>query len=375
MPPKPRTRIPNLPKYVSESNGRIVYRPRIPKEWQHLIATDKSGFLRPPVRLGKPGDPEAYILNGYLAAKASLEARIGSVKHTLRWVIDEYKKSKSFKALAIESQRQAEVLSRILDHPVSIDGKDSTLGDLQITHISKPVVRRLAEKRLDDYQAKGRKGTVQVNREITFLSSATKWAMNYLDNLGLIENPFRIIKFKEEPNRRYVTDEEYEIQYKQAARIAEYLPVIFEITYLVASRGIETLDIKLTDIDPDRNTGGIYVHRRKGSKDNFIEWSDRLYQAYLAAKALHAKHKIASIDAPLILGSHGHQLRKSALDTAMQRLKKLMESEGLGDIFWSLHKLKSKGVSDARDARIAGHKSEAMRERYKTKIERHKPAK
>jgi hypothetical protein len=59
----------------------------------------------------------------------------------------------------------------------------------------------------------------------------------------------------------------------------------------------------------------------------------------------------------------------------MQRLKKLMESEGMGDVYWSLHKLKSKGVSDARDDRIAGHKSEAMRERYKTKIERHKPAK
>ena len=371
---KPRTRYPNLPKYVTESNGRIVYRPRVPKDWQGIIPMDRSGFLKPPIKLGKPTDPEPYLLNGYLAARASLEARVGSVKHTLRWLIEEYKKSKTFKSLAIESQRQADFLCRILDHPICIDGRDSTLGDLLVTHISKPMVRRLAEKRLEDYKAKGRKGTVLVNREITFLSSATKWAMNYLDNLGLVENPFRIIKFKEEPNRRYVTDEEYETQYKLAGTIADYLPVIFEITYLVASRGIETLDIKLSDIEPDRKTGGIYVHRRKGSKDNFIEWSDRLYQAYLNAKGLHAKHRISSIEAPLIIGSHGQQLRKSALDTAMQRLKKLMESEGLGDVYWSLHKLKSKGVSDARDDRIAGHRSEAMRERYKTKIERHKPA-
>jgi hypothetical protein len=50
-----------------------------------------------------------------------------------------------------------------------------------------------------------------------------------------------------------------------------YLPVLFEITYTVASRGIKTLDIKLSQMDLDRATGGIYVDRRKGNDCNYIE--------------------------------------------------------------------------------------------------------
>ena len=75
------------------------------------------------------------------------------------------------------------------------------------------------------------------------------------------------------------------------------------------------------------------------------------------------------IDAPLIIGMKGRKLPKSGLDTAMKRLKKKMEEMGLGDNFWSLHKLKAKGVSDAENKRIVGHRSEAMREQYNVKTE------
>lgn len=88
-------------------------------------------------------------------------------------------------------------------------------------------------------------------------------------------------------------DDEYDIQLDVAGDMFDYLPVLFEITYLIASRGVETLDIKLSQIDSDRTTGGIYVDRRKGSDSNIIEWPDRLYEAYQAALKLHQKHKIA----------------------------------------------------------------------------------
>lgn len=58
----------------------------------------------------------------------------------------------------------------------------------------------------------------------------------------------------------------------------------------------------------------------------------------------------------------------------MARLKKRMRAEGLGDVFWTLHRLKAKGVSDADNDKIAGHRTEAMRNRYNVKIERFKPA-
>jgi integrase len=181
-------------------------------------------------------------------------------------------------------------------------------------------------------------------------------------------------KFKVDENERYVTDEEYDIQYKIAAEQSEYLPFFFELTYLIASRGVETLDLRTSHIDPDPINGGIYVARRKGSKNNFIEWSDRLYKAYQAAVSMLEKHKANGRDVPLIISSTGHKLSMSGLRTAMHRLKEKMEERKLTNIFWSLHLLKSKGVSDAESDHIAGHKTERMRNKYKTKIERHKAA-
>lgn len=369
-------------KYVSNSNGRIVYRPRIPANQRHLVETDKHGFIKPPIKLGTPSDTDAAILQAYITVKNSLESRLAAAQagpdaenKTLRYIVGQYMESTKFKALSSKSQKDAKNLKRILTHPMQAAGHALTLGDISIKHITQPMANRLAEKRLRNYQEAGRKGTAQVNRELTFLHTATAWAMHMIDNLGIHANPFKTDKFKEHPRDRYVTDTDYQIQRKQAEHVADYLPIVFELTYLIASRGVETLDIKLSDIDPNPETGGIFIHRRKGSRDNIINWSPRLFAAYTAAKELHKKRKITAIDAPLIIGRHGQALRKSSLDTAMHRLKKRMESEkiGLGHIFWTLHDLKRKGISDAKDKTIAGHKSEAMRQRYQVKIDRHNP--
>lgn len=143
-----------------------------------------------------------------------------------------------------------------------------------------------------------------------------------------------------------------------------------EITYLTASRGIETLDIKLFDC----TDVGIKTTRRKGSRDNIILWSPRLIEAKNQALALHKCRKILAIDPYLIPGFSGGVMAKSTLDAAFQRLKNLMEARGLGSVYFSLHLLKAKGVSDSEDKRIAGHVTEAMRQRYDVKIHEHKPA-
>lgn len=373
MSPKLRQKYPNLPKYVTESNGRIVYRPRIAPQDQTIIPTDKHGYLKPPIRLGPSDAPEAEILAAYLRASTSLDNQRGAKRRDLRWIIDQYKQSRAFRDLAPGTQKRTTALEKILDHPLMIDGHQQTLGDLQPGLITKPIARRIAEKRLNNYQAAGKKGNVMVNREITFLSTAINWATQHLDGMPT-DNPFRISKFAETSATRYVTDEEYALQTKLAAEIADYLPVVFELTYLLASRGVETLDIKLSDINPDRTTGGILVRRRKGSKDNIIEWSDRLHAAYQAAKNLHAKFTVANIEAPLIIGSHGHKLSQSGIGSAMQRLKKKMDKQHGPGKYWNLHALKHKGITDAKDKHISGHKSESMRQRYDHEIPHHKPA-
>lgn len=362
----------NWPKYVSHSNGRIVYRPRIAPEHRHIIDTDKHGFLRPPIRLGKPGDPETLILAAYLAAKNQIDAQINTRRNTVAWLIEQYMASRKFTSLAPKTQRSARSILGVLDHPMSVAGQPTTLGQIGIHQLTKPIIRRIADRRLEQYQQQGKKGTAIVNRQITLLSTAWRWAEQHLDGIPP-DNPFRIEKFREQPRKRYITDDEYRIQHQVAAEISDYLPILLELTYLTATRGIEAIHIKISDCDPSPD-GGIHIHRRKGSESNTIEWSERLLRAYHDARELHKRHKIADINAPLIIGAHGQQLRPGTVQLAMQRLKREMTARGLENTYWTLHMLKAKAVSDAPSDHIAGHKTEAMRRRYNTKLKRQKPA-
>lgn len=364
----------NLP-YVYYDKGRIVYRPRFSEEDKLAgVESDKSGFLKPPIKLGIDGDPLEAITQAWLAAKQSIRKQVSYKACTLFWIVDQYQKSRKYLELAASSKKRNKDLIKILQHKLEINGQSAVLGDLHIKAVNKPLFARLAEKRLADYRANGRKGNVQVNREITFISSALTWATSNLPELaaiGVKDNPLlNREKLPESQNDRYVTDEDYEVQYAMAAEVADYLQPIMEITYLTASRGIETLDIKLSDC----TDVGIKTTRRKGSRDNIILWSPRLIEAKNQALALHKCRKILAIDPYLIPGFSGGVMAKSTLDAAFQRLKNLMEARGLGSVYFSLHLLKAKGVSDSEDKRIAGHVTEAMRQRYDVKIHEHKPA-
>ena len=100
-----------------------------------------------------------------------------------------------------------------------------------------------------------------------------------------------------------------------------------------------------------------------------------MYAAYEQALSRHKIIKIIPIDPYLIAGFSGEQFNKSAFDDAMQRLKAHMEEKGLSDTYWTLHKLKSKDISDSKDKHIAGHKTEQMRQKYDTKVHTKKPVK
>jgi len=360
-------------KYVHIVNGRVVYRPYITKSERTVdMNLDNHGRIKPPLVLGREGDEPDFIYKAYLNAKEELKKEIYAEANTLGWIVDKYLESRQFKSLAISTQKRSKNLKKILDHPMIINSCDSTLAKLPISQVTKPSFQALAEKRLSDYKKAGRKGEVQVNREITFISGAIRWATNYIHDLGISQNPLKgFVKITETPDNRYVTDDEYDIQFREAEFIADYLQPIFELTYLLATRGIETLDIRMSDCTNE----GIRTHRRKGSKDNIIAWSNRLTKAYKLAISRHKNFKVMQVDPYLITGFSGGQLTKSTLDDAMQRLKRRMVKNGCGDVYWSLHKLKSKGVSDSDNKRIAGHKTEQMRQKYDTKLHIFKPAK
>ncbi|WP_319548105.1 hypothetical protein [Desulfogranum marinum] len=370
--PKKRTINTWLPKYVFMVNGRVVYRPYIPKGKRDLIATDKQGRLKPPIKLGVPTDTEEKLLRAYIAAKESLEFQADQSKGTLRWLADHYLQSSRFARLKSKSQKDyRNKLLKILDFPVRINRQQAKVGDIQVVQLTKPLLRNLLDKMLEDCLKRGISGKSYVNGQFRILSAMITYGIQYVADLGVDFNPCIGIELHRENTReRYVTDDEFYLQIEFARQHgADYLPVFFLHAYLLAGRSIEIADLKLTSISEE----GYTVKRRKGSKTTLILWSKALETAHAEALELHNTRPIDSIH--LIPGTSGKKLTESALRSAMTRLKQKMFAAGLQDVYWDLHDLKRKGLSDAEDDRIAGHKSEAMRNRYKVIVEKFKPPK
>ena len=380
MTPPPRaSKDPNKIKYVECVAGRWVYRPYIPKKLRARFNVDRGGFITP-IILGKESEPWHRILAAHAKAVAMIDATADPDKFSLRWIADQYEKSTYYSNLAKASQKKIVTLRRVLEHKITINGMAGTLGDLKPDELTKPNVNTIRDKRLQQYQEDGKSGLSHCNREITYLSSITKWASNHFDEIQT--NPFLITKLKENVRERYVNDDEYFAQLEVAATVADYLPVVFELTYLLASRKCESLAIKMEHITTDTDgLPAIFVERTKGSDSNYIRINPRLQQAIDDAMALRKKRKI--VGRYLIVGLRKENLNRHTLEGAMKRLRKRMDELNMQShhsyrnrpreseyrpMFWTIHDLKRKAVSDADNKRIAGHKSEAMRERYNTKL-------
>jgi hypothetical protein len=143
------------PKYVKEANGRIVYRPYIPAAKRGRLETDKYGYVKP-IRLGKTGDPEKKILRSYLAAKEIIEATGDPDKGTLDWLKRDYFKSRRFASIGAVSQEDYHYkIKNLLSFPISINNVSATVGQLMVSELSKPLLRRLLDKMLKDYIDRG----------------------------------------------------------------------------------------------------------------------------------------------------------------------------------------------------------------------------
>lgn len=347
--------------YVYVSHGRVFYRPWFSTEKRGHLTLDKAGFLKPPVLLGDEESEPDDIYRAYIAARESLKLQRAHARNTIGWIVDQYLQSRQFRELAPESQRRNMQLAKILDQPLKINGIQSTLAALHIKNMSQPLMHQIADKRLDQYQQKGKKGVVQVNREVTFVGTALSWACNYIPDLGVTTNPLRGYKrYKEQANDHYVSDTDYAIAYAAAMGIRPWLQPLMELTYLTATRGVEALDIKLSDCVE----AGIIINRRKGSRNNIIGWTDRLKLAVEHAKRLHTPDKHTLSDPYLLCKRNGEKLARSTAHDAMQMLKKSLAITHPDFQFFNLHRLKAKGVSDSSNKMIAGHVTESMRNRY-----------
>ena len=362
----------NLPKGVVLIKNYLYYRPYIRQSQRINIEVDSSGRLNPPIKLGNVSDSERSIYSAYLAATEQLSYQNNVKYMTLFWLHEEYLQSRMYMQLTANTKRRYKDCQRILQHPLKINGKESVLGNLNVKDLYPATIRRLLDKRLSQYQADGKKGTSQCNNEKALLSAMYKYGVQYIDDMSQIPNPFREIqKFNVDIRERYVTDAEYKTQYDFAKSHMPnyiYIPIVMELTYLLAARGIEVTELTIDAIRPE----GIIVDRKKGSKTTLVRWTPRLTAAVEQALALHktAQAPTASLLTP---ARGGTRLTKSALDSAWQKLKIAMQKAGLGDVYFMLHDLKRKGISDSKDDRIAGHVSDSIRANYNVKIQQYDP--
>jgi len=298
--------------------------------------------------------------------------------------VEQYRGSPEFDSLAQTTRTSYKGFVRILDHELKIGGNTAAMGELYLDELSLATIKQIRDKRLREYQRQGKAGYSQCNREISALSSAVQWALHQYDELT--KNPFRGLKALQVPKRtRYVTDDEYSVQYEQAKEMGYlYLPIVFELAYLLSCRSTEVCDLKISDTELRDDDGNkiIKVPRRKGSKTTHIIQSPRLANAIIS-DAMKLHNEQPSNNLWLVPSTKGGKLQKVAVNTAMQRLKRIMTMKKLKSIhtyedgkdntkkplYWTLHDLKRKGISDASDPRIGGHKSSSMRERYDTKLE------
>lgn len=369
---------PRKPKglpYLECSGGFWWYRPYIPKKQRDDLKVDSRGRLAA-ICLGRVTDQEWAIREAHAAAMKSISMTCDKTMYSLVWMNEQYMGSAKFRSKAPKTQTDAVGFARILKHRIEVNGREATLGDLHPRDLTKPTLRTILDDRHEEYRANGRQGGSQCNRELSHLSVVIKWCLERYDEYaGLINPCLGLERFEENVNKRYVKDNEYLIQLEVAAEYLDYLPVVFELAYLTATRGIEVTELMLTNIirDPDTGKMVIKVERRKGSKDTYIEITQRLQAAINAAKALHRSRKYTGMY--LVPGARSAKMNRSTLNTSMQRLKERMDKAGKGDVFWTLHDLKRKGISDADDKRIAGHLTEAMRQRYDVKIHAYKAPK
>lgn len=274
--------------------------------------------------------------------------------------------------------------------------KDGTLlGAMQVNRTTTPVVQRLVETFAAGRPASRTQPALpatptKANHLHRYLRLTLSWGvrMGYCSS-----NPAKGVRQAKEQRRiRMPTPEAYRavlafarergaLPSNALGRVSDYLAPVMVLAYSVRLRGIEVCTLT----DAHRQEEGIHSNRRKGSRDNITEWDDEMLQAW--NDLVERRHRIwnrkgrvrpvplRAIDRYLLVERGGNPIRKSALDTAWQRLITEAISAGIIDESerFSLHGLKHRGITDSENKAAGGHRTEAMRQRYDHEVPLVKP--
>lgn len=351
---------------------------------------DPSGKGRWYVFVRKEGRPARETIAGPTAKLSELhhlvEERDGGPKHgTITWVMASFEDSARFKELAPGTQRNYRQARAVVEQfPTAIGLK---FGALVAARLTQTNVQRLHEKIVKQGHP------TKANQVLRYLRRVFKWAGPHL---GLAHNPAKgIEQARERKRRRLPSPEVYAavVDYARAggALVAHskgsqppYLWMVAELSYLCRLRGIETVTL----VEAQGEAEGVRTDRRKGSRNNIVQWTPRLRAAWEAALA-HRAGVIERRRQPLqlradarflFLSEDGEPLTKDGLDSAWQRLIKAAIRDGVitAEQRFSLHDLKRKGGTDTAgnvaDKQTALGVSPAMMKVYDLSVPRVKPS-
>jgi site-specific recombinase XerC len=321
------------------------------------------------------------------------ERSSGVARGTLRFLFDRYHASSAFKELATGTRKNYLSYAEVLANYVRKDG--TLLGAMQVNRITTPVVQRLVETFAAGRPASRTQPALpatptKANHLHRYLRLTLSWGvrMGYCST-----NPAKGVRQAKEQRRiRMPTLDAYRavlafarergaLPSNALGRVSDYLAPVMVLAYSVRLRGIEVCTLT----DAHRQEEGIHSNRRKGSRDNITEWDDEMLQAW--NDLVERRHRIwnrkgrvrpvplRAIDRYLLVERGGNPIRKSALDTAWQRLITEAISAGVIDESerFSLHGLKHRGITDSDNKAAGGHRTEAMRQRYDHEVPLVKP--
>ncbi len=280
---------------------------------------------------------------------------------TLRRLLLKYHDSKQFQRL--KPRTQSDYL-KYFERIVNTEGVGGRrFGDLDVADLNVKLMQAYLVLR-DEMGA-----PVQGNREISYMQGAFRWAVPLVQ--GVDSNPcVGVNKNPEDPEagRQYVETSRFKRAFELAQQKAVwYVAPMMVIAVACRARKIEILDLRKNDILPEK---GLFMRRRKRSKDNIIEWSDALLWAVRTALEHHT-----GIDSVFLFHDKaGQPIKDSTFNTAWDRFQAdHIAPAGIGR--FKFHDLKRKGVSDDTGDWMAGsgHRSEAMGAIYRLKPQTAKP--
>lgn len=361
--------IKGVGKYIRITRGRVEYKPYIRAEKRHLFDLDSSYKIKKPYVLGRDTDPIQDIIKAYAKAKADVETRGTVADHsTINWLIAEYKESHKFKS-APENTREdyRQKLKVFTDTPIKAEGSIITVGDMRLEEITQPRMQKILKRIKEGYEKRGADGSHRSNGSLRVFGAVIDWARNWYEQeeLHFTGNPCNGLEWYSENKRdNLIMWESYEIQIAVARKYSpDYFPLLMELQCRLAGRSIEVPDLEWTDLTDI----GIDINRRKRSKSNTIRWDelgamDHIIKELWALREDPDPKNKRRGSKYVVSNTSGKKITRSAMSSALERLRKKMVELGKGEHYWILHDLKRLGVTEAPDPKIAGQSKKQMKD-------------